>query len=108
MATYGKLRAKLIKDAKKVIFTAQKALRKEVTNIANTERKVTTQKAQASREQIVKFGERYRERLERLLKPVRKPQRDAFMQKFRGWDPKSILSDFRGLNTPIGRIAYRI
>ena len=108
MATYGKLRAKLIKDAKKVIFTAQKTLRKAVTDIANTERKVTTAKAQASREQIVQFGEKYRDRLETLLKPVRKAQWTAFMQKFRGWDPKSILSDFRGLSTPIGRIAYRI
>lgn len=108
MATYGKLRAKLIKDAKKVIFTAQKTLRKAVTDIANRERKVTTDKAQKSREQIVKFGERYRERLERLLKPVRKGQRAAFVQKFRTWNPKSILSDFRGLTTPVGKISYRI
>lgn len=108
MATYGKLRASLIKSGKKIIFIAQKTLRKAVTDIANTERKVTTAKAQQSREQIVQFGEKYRDRLERLLKPVRKTQRAAFIQKFRGWDPKTILSDFRGLNTAVGKIAYRI
>ena len=106
--TYGKLRALKIKQAKKVTFTAQKALRANVSEIANRERKITTAKAEQSREQIVQFGEKYRTRLEQLLEPVKGAERIAFIQKFRNWNPKQILHDFTGLNTAVGRLRYRI
>ena len=83
--TYGKLRALKIKQGKKVIFDAQKRFRKAITQKANRERTVTTQKAQAARKEVVDYGEQLRDKLEEMLKPVHRNQREAFMRKFTNW-----------------------
>ena len=84
MVKYGELRARLLREGKRLIGTMARKATKEITKRVRTEKEKHTQDAKKGRQEIQTWARKKKKELQhRILKPAKgKEQKSQFIEAF--------------------------